>query len=66
MDERNLLILIKGDERFIFLYCDESVETVIEDIYNKASDPAYGLNWYDAQVLVKRVRNPPDGGGLCP
>ncbi len=66
MEERNLLVLIKGGERFIFLYCDESKDAVVEDIYSKASDPACGLNWYDAQILAKRVRNPPSCGGLSP
>lgn len=64
--ELNVLALIKGDERFIFVYDDDSKEAVVEDIYSKASDPGVSLNWFDAQVLAQRVRNPPAGGGLCP
>ena len=56
--ELNVLALIKGDERFIFVYDDDSTETLIEDIRNKAADPAVALNWFDAAVLTERVRNP--------
>ncbi len=56
--ELNVLALIKGDERFIFVYDDDSTETLIEDIRNQAADPAVALNWFDAAVLTERVRNP--------
>lgn len=56
--ELNVLALIKGDERFIFVYDDEGRDTLIEDLRNKAADPAVALNWFDAAVLTERVRNP--------
>jgi hypothetical protein len=56
--ELNVLALIKGEERFIFVYDDESKETLIDDIRHKAADPAVALNWFDAAVLTERVRNP--------
>lgn len=56
--ELNVLALIKGEERFIFVYDDESKETLIDEIRNKAADPAVSLNWFDAAVLTERVRNP--------
>ncbi len=56
--ELNVLALIKGDERFVFVYDDESKETLIDDIRHKAADPAVALNWFDAAVLTERVRNP--------
>ncbi len=56
--ELNVLALIKGDERFIFVYDDESKETLIDDIRDNAADPAVALNWFDAAVLTERVRNP--------
>jgi hypothetical protein len=56
--ELNVLALIKGEERFIFVYDDESKDTLIDDIRNKAADPAVSLNWFDAAVLTERVRNP--------
>jgi hypothetical protein len=56
--ELNVLALIKGDERFIFVYDDESQDALIDDIRHKAADPAVSLNWFDAAVLTERVRNP--------
>ena len=65
--ERNVLALIKGDERFIFVYDDDSHDALIDDIRHKAADPAVALNWFDAAVLTERVRNPatpPDAAHL--
>lgn len=56
--ELNVLALIKGDERFIFVYDDDSRDALVEDLRNKAADPAVGLNWFDVAVLTERVRNP--------
>ena len=58
MHDLNVLALIKGEERFIFVYDDDSTDTLIEDIRNQAADPAVALNWFDAAVLTERVRNP--------
>ncbi|VTR93709.1 Uncharacterized protein OS=Planctomyces limnophilus (strain ATCC 43296 / DSM 3776 / IFAM 1008 / 290) GN=Plim_2345 PE=4 SV=1 [Gemmata massiliana] len=56
--ELNVLALIKGTERFIFVYDDDSKAALIDDIRDKAADPAVALNWFDASVLTERVRNP--------
>lgn len=55
--ELNVLALVKGDERFIFVYDDDSKAELIDDIRDKAADPAVALNWFDASVLTERVRN---------
>jgi hypothetical protein len=56
--ELNVLALIKGGERFLFVYDDDSKAALIDDIRDKAADPAVALNWFDAAVLTERVRNP--------
>ena len=56
--ELNVLALIKGEERFIFVYDDESRDALIDELRHKAADPAVALNWFDAAVLTERVRNP--------
>lgn len=55
--ELNVLALLKGSERFIFVYDDDSRDALIDDIRNKAADPAVPINWFDAAVLTERVRN---------
>ncbi len=56
--ELNVLALFKGEERFIFVYDDDSRDDLVDDLRQKAADPAVSLNWFDAAVLTERVRNP--------
>jgi hypothetical protein len=55
--ERNVLALFKGNTRYIFVYDDESRDALIDDIRDKAANPAIPINWFDAAVLTDRVRN---------
>jgi hypothetical protein len=56
--ELNVLALFKGEERFIFVYDDDSQEALIDDLRHKAANPRVSLNWFDAAVLTERVRKP--------
>ena len=56
MHDLNVLALIKGEERFIFVYDDDSRERVIDTVRDKAADPSVSLNWFDAAVLTQRAR----------
>ena len=56
MHDLNVLALIKGEERFIFVYDDDSRERVIDSVRDKAADPSVSLNWFDAAVLTERAR----------
>ncbi|MBA4066982.1 MAG: hypothetical protein C0501_25390 [Isosphaera sp.] len=56
--ELNVLALIKGAERFIFVYDDASRDALVADIRDKAADPAVPISWFDAAVLTQRVREP--------
>jgi hypothetical protein len=55
--ELNVLALFKGEERYIFVYDEESSEALIDDIRHKAADPSIPINWFDAAVLTERIRN---------
>ena len=54
--ELSVLALIKGDERFIFVYDDVSRDQLIDEIRNQAADPSVKLSWFDAAVLTERAR----------
>lgn len=54
--ELSVLALIRGQERFVYVYDDNSREDLIEAIRAQAADPAVHLSWYDAAVLVERAR----------
>jgi len=54
--EFNVLALLKGQEHYIFVYDDESRPALIDAVRDKAADPAMGLNWFDAAVLIQKAR----------
>lgn len=56
MHDLNVLALIKGEERFIFVYDDESRGRLLDSVRDKAADPTVSLNWFDAAVLTQRAK----------
>ncbi len=63
----NVLALIKGEERYIFLYNDENRREVLRVLGRFASNPELSLTWYDAAVLSQKVRRQaPKGPELPP
>ena len=52
----NVLALVKGSERYIFLYDDASVGTLLQTLGRYASDDELGFTWYDAALLSQKVR----------
>jgi len=54
--EFNILALIKGDERFVFVYDDESRAELIDALRDQAADPRLTLSWFDAAVLTEKAR----------
>lgn len=53
----NVLALFAHTERHIFVYDDASTERTVKEIWRKAADPECRLNWFDAVMLVKRLRH---------
>ena len=54
--ELSILALIRGKERFVYVYDDASREELVAAIRAQAADPALSLSWYDAAVLAERAR----------
>jgi len=54
--EFNILALIKGEERFIFVYDDESRAELIDSLRDLAADRHTSLTWFDAAVLTEKAR----------
>lgn len=52
----NLLALVKGSERYVFLYDDANRAEVLRVIGRFATNPDLAFTWYDAAVLCERVR----------
>ncbi len=54
--EINVLALIKGSERYVFLYDDASRCEVLRTLGRFASNPELSFTWYDAAVLSQKIR----------
>jgi hypothetical protein len=52
----NVLALVKGEERYIFLYDDERRSEALRTLGKFASNPELSFSWYDAAVLSQRIR----------
>src|SRR5690606_19063681 len=55
-EDINVLALVKGRERYIFLYDDEHRTELLRTLGRFASSPDLSFSWYDAAVLSQRVR----------
>lgn len=52
----NVLALVKGSERYVFLYDDESRAETLRLLGRYASNPELSFTWYDAAVLSQKIR----------
>jgi hypothetical protein len=54
--EFNILALIKGHERYVYVYDDASRPSLLRAFNAQAADPRLSLNWFDAAVLTQKAR----------
>lgn len=54
--EFNVLALVKGGERYLYVYDDDSQALLLETFRAQAADPELSLNWFDAAVLAEKAR----------
>jgi hypothetical protein len=52
----NVLALVKGEERYIFLFDDAHKSDALRTLGRFASNPDLSFTWYDAAVLSQRLR----------
>jgi hypothetical protein len=52
----NVLALVKGEERYIFLFDDDHRAEALRTLGKFASNPELSFSWYDAAVLSQRIR----------
>lgn len=53
----NVVALVKGEERYIFLFNDAQKAETLRTLGRYASDSKLSFSWYDAAVLSQKVRN---------
>lgn len=54
--EINVLALVKGEERYVFLYSDENRVQTLRTLGRYAANPELSFSWYDAAVMSKKIR----------
>jgi hypothetical protein len=54
--EFNILALVKGEERYVYVFDDESRAEVLSVLSDQAADPRLDLSWFDAAVLSEKLR----------
>ena len=52
----NVLALVKGSERYIFLFDDSNRSEALRTLGRFASNPDLSFTWYDAAVLSQKIR----------
>ena len=52
----NVLALVKGAERYVFLYDDANRAETLRTLGRYASNPELSFTWYDAAVLSQKIR----------
>jgi hypothetical protein len=52
----NVLALVKGTERYVFLYDDANRAETLRTLGRFASNPDLSFTWYDAAVLSQKIR----------
>ena len=52
----NVLALVKGKERYVFLFDDDNRSDAIRTLGRYASNPDLSFSWYDAAVLSDKIR----------
>jgi hypothetical protein len=51
----NVLALVKGEERYVYVYDDESRRTLLDTFRDHAAEPDLSLNFFDAAVLTQKA-----------
>lgn len=54
--EINVLALVKGEEKFIFLFDDTNRDETLRQLARFAADPEIAFSWYDAAMLSRKIR----------
>ena len=55
-EEVNVLMLVKGQEQYVFLYDDARAAESLRMLGRHASNPELSFSWYDAATLSQRIR----------
>ena len=52
----NVLALVKGNERYVFLFDDDHRVEVLRTLGRFAADPDLSFTWHDAAMMSQKVK----------
>ena len=52
----NCVAIVKGDERYVFLFTDDNMTETLRQLGRFASNPELSFTWYDAAILSQKIR----------
>ncbi len=52
----NIVAIVKGDERYVFMFDDDTRAETLRTLGRFASNPELSFSWYDAAVLSQKIR----------
>lgn len=55
-EDVTILVLVKGDERYVFHYTDANRAEALRMLGRFASNPELSFTWYDVAVLAQKIR----------
>ena len=63
--EFNVLALVKGNERYVYVYDDASRPVLLDAFRDQAADPGLSLTWLDAALLTEKAREQAQAGAVA-
>lgn len=54
--EVSIVAIVKGEERYVFMFDDDSRAETLRMLGRYASNPELSFSWYDAAVLSQKIR----------
>jgi hypothetical protein len=51
-----VLALIKGNEKYVFVYDDDSRQRLVDAFRDQAADPRLSFSWFDAAIMTDKAR----------
>jgi hypothetical protein len=54
--ELNVLALVKGAERYVFVYDDASHQELVDAFRDHAADPTLSFSWFDAAIMTEKAQ----------
>ncbi|MGI9517710.1 MAG: hypothetical protein ACR2NP_11735 [Pirellulaceae bacterium] len=63
--EISVVAIVKGDERYVFMFDDNSRAETLRTLGRYASNPELSFSWYDAAVLSQKIRKTAQQPGEC-